>query len=623
MYNTAFVTGDRRPMLSSRVQPAKWLLLVAFTLAGLAWADAASAADRPKHVLVLHSSRRDALISLLTDRELPRLIETGLPERVDYYSEYIDLPRFDDPGYEAAFRDFLQLKYQGAHLDVVVAIQDAAISFVNQYRSTLFKDTPLVFLANEAPPAISNSTGVVIERKLGGSLDLAAALHPELQNVFVVSGANETDKAFERRARTEFRPFESRLNFIYLSGLTTGELMSRLRHLPAHSIVYYLLVYQDNAGENFHPLEYLNILAPFSSAPLYSWVDSTMDRGVVGGHLLSQQGEMNALADLVLRVLAGEAADSIPRGTPDLYVTQVDWRQLRRWGISEKRLPAGTVVRFKEPDGWNRYSGYILGGLIVLLAQSALIAGLLLQRRLRRRAEIQVRESEAAVRASNERIHDLGGRLLLAQEAERARIARELHDDINQQVALLAIDLELLREGGQRRPDATTLTAEACERAHGIAKSLHDLSHQLHPARLRMLGLVPALSGLQRELSRPDCLIEFSSDGVPATLPHDVTLCLFRVAQEALHNALTHGGAGTVAVRLIGEPDRLTMTIVDDGVGFDVDHAWHRGLGLVSMGERLESIDGTLEIQSRPGSGTRLSINVPFRAAATTEIVPI
>src|SRR5262249_40333644 len=159
----------------------------------------------------------------------------------------------------------------------------------------------------------------------------------------------------------------------------------------------------------------------------------------------------------------------------------------------EARLPPGAIVRFKELDGWNRYKGYILGGLIVLLAQSALIAGLLLQRRLRRRAEIQVRENEAALRASNERIHDLGGRLLQAQEDERARIARELHDDVNQQVALLAIDLELLREGDRERPDASTLIWEACERAHGIAKSLHDLSHQLHPARLRMLGLVPAL----------------------------------------------------------------------------------------------------------------------------------
>jgi signal transduction histidine kinase len=604
----------------SLLRPARWLLV--FVVASHTWADVASAAERQKHVLVLHSNRRDALIALLTDSELPRLVEAGLPERVDYYSEYIDLPRFSDEGYQAAFYEFLRFKYKDVHLDAIVAIQDSAIEFVLRHRDRLFPATPVVFLANEAPPAIPNSTGVIVERQLSGSLKLAWALHPDLQNVYVVSGANVSDKAFERKARLQFQPFESRVNFIYLSGLTTGELLARLRQLPAHSIVYYLLVYQDNAGENFHPLEYLETLAPSSSAPIYSWVDAAMDRGVVGGHLLSQQGEMSALADLVLRVLSGELADRIPRLTPDVYVTQVDWRQLRRWGISEARLPAGTLVKFREADGWNRYRGYILGAVIILLAQSALIAGLLVQRRMRRRAEIQVRENEAALRASNERIHDLGGRLLLAQEAERARIARELHDDINQQVALLAIDLELLREGGREHPDSGTLIWEACERAHGVAKSLHDLSHQLHPARLRMLGLVPALNGLQRELSRPDCVIEFTSDNVPATLPHDITLCLFRVAQEALHNALTHSGAGRVTVHVVGEPDRLTMTIADDGVGFDVNDAWHRGLGLVSMGERLESIDGTLDIDSRPGAGTRLSISVPFRAEAIAEIIP-
>jgi signal transduction histidine kinase len=138
-----------------------------------------------------------------------------------------------------------------------------------------------------------------------------------------------------------------------------------------------------------------------------------------------------------------------------------------------------------------------------------------------------------------------------------------------------------------------------------------------------MLGLVPALNGLQRELSRPDCVVEFSSDNVPAPLPHDITLCLFRVAQEALHNALTHSEASSVSLHLIGDSDRLMMTIVDDGVGFDVDDAWRRGLGLVSMGERLESIDGTLDIQSRPGSGTRLSVSVPFRATAAPEAATV
>jgi len=609
-------------MLSLSRSAACWRLLVV-VFATLGWADGAGAADTQKRVLVLSSTRRDVPISMVAERELPRLLGAGLEEELDYYSEYIDVPRFSEASYPAAFRDFLRLKYNDQHFDVVVAMGDVAFELLRTYRRELFADAPVVFFVNQPVKAFPNSTGVIVELKFGRTLELAAELQPDLRNVFVVSGASSRDKLFEDMTRTQLQQYASHLNITYISGLTTANLEARLSSLPAHSIVYYLLVYQDGTGANFQPMVYLDRVQAVASAPAYSWVDTAIDHGIVGGSLLSVQAQTEAIASLALRVLHGEPADGIPAAPLDLGVRQVDWRQLQRWGISASRVPPGTLVRFRESDGWNRYRGYILGGIILLLAQSALIAGLLVQKRMRGLAERQVREREAALRTSNERIHDLGGRLLLAQEGERSRIARELHDDVNQQVALLAIDLELLREGGPQRPDAATLASEACERAHGIAKSLHDLSHQLHPARLRMLGLVPALNGLQRELSRPDCAIEVSSDNVPSPLPHDITLCLFRVAQEALHNALTHSGASSVSLRLMGEADRLTMTIVDDGVGFDLDDAWRRGLGLVSMGERLEFIDGTFDIQSRPGSGTRLSISVPFPAPAPSETVTV
>ncbi len=231
-----------------------------------------------------------------------------------------------------------------------------------------------------------------------------------------------------------------------------------------------------------------------------------------------------------------------------------------------------------------------------------------------------MRSNQAELRTSYERIRHLGGRLLNTQEAERARIARELHDDIAQQVALLALDLERLEGFGQgRAPTVQRLVREAVDRAHGIARSVHDLSHELHPAKLGLLGLVPALTGLQREVSQPGLTIAFQHDNVPASLPQDVTLCLFRIVQEALQNAAKHSGAREVSVRLSGGTDGLALTIIDDGIGFDVDAAWGRGLGLISMGERLESIGGTLKVRSEPGVGTRLEITVPLHASQAAE----
>lgn len=212
---------------------------------------------------------------------------------------------------------------------------------------------------------------------------------------------------------------------------------------------------------------------------------------------------------------------------------------------------------------------------------------------------------------NHERVRDLCARLLQAQEAERSEIARELHDDIGQQVALLTIELERLGAAGEARD----LVGTALNRAHAIARRLHDLSHRVHPAKLQLIGLVPALHALKDELSESDTAIAVTYDNVPPALPHDLTLCLFRIVQEALLNALKYSSAPEVSVHVRGESDALALTVADDGVGFDVEAAWGKGLGLASMGERLEAIGGKLDIHSNPGAGTRLEIRVPITPA--------
>jgi signal transduction histidine kinase len=144
----------------------------------------------------------------------------------------------------------------------------------------------------------------------------------------------------------------------------------------------------------------------------------------------------------------------------------------------------------------------------------------------------------------------------------------------------------------------------------------------LHPTKLRLIGLVSALQSLQRELSRSDTAITFTHDGVPGDLPPNVTLSLYRIVQEALQNALKYSRAKAINVALRGSPEGLVLTIVDNGVGFDVGASWGKGLGLISIGERIEAIGGTLDIRSAPGGGTSFTIKVPHaveqRSEATT-----
>ena len=590
------------------------LVVAALSPAALAWA------DTQKHVLVLYATRRDSQVAIIGDRQLPQMLQRTQPQPIDYYSEHLDLARFPDPGYQAAVADFLEAKYSEPCFDVVIAMHEVAFEFAAAFRHRLFPDAPLVFFSNVADiERVQNSTGVVAPTDFASTIDLAVALQPQLRNVFVISGADVRDRQFERAARAQLQRFEQRLAITYLAGLPTGDLKRRLASLPERSVVYYLVVNRDGDGASFHPLLYMEELAGVANAPVYGWVDSQMNRGILGGSLKNQARQVETVGDVAARVLRGENADAIPIATVGLNVRQLDWRQLRRWNMSATELPSDVQVLFEEPSLWGRFKIYIVFGVAALLAQSALIAGLLIQRSRRRQAETEVRGSQAALRSSGDRIRALGSRLLHAQDSERARIARELHDDISQQVALLSIDLEILK--GSVPGDLDGLRGQALDRAHGIAKSVHDLAHRLYPAKLRLIGLVPALLALQREMERSDVVVNLVYEDVPSALPPDLTLCVFRVVQEALQNAVKHSGAREVSVRLTGSDGGLALTIADDGTGFDVDGAMGSGLGLISMRERLEAVGGTLAIQSAPGAGTRLEVFAPLGIERLSEAV--
>jgi signal transduction histidine kinase len=590
----------------------RWLAATLIGLGVVAPADLARAQGNHKQVLALYSTRRDAQFAIIGESELPRTLDVGLGVgNLDYYSEFIDVATFPDPTYKVAFRDFLRVKYHDVKFDLVIAMQSEAIEFLEIQRNGLFRDTPAVFLSNDpARQRVQNSTGLIQERDFLGTVTLLRQLQPDVTQVFVVSGAGVSDKALARNVRNQLESSGTRLAFTFLSGLATKDLESRLSQLPEHSAVYYVIVSEDGAGNKFHPLDYVDRVAAAANAPAYSWVDSTMGRGILGGSLYRQRSAIARVGQLAVRVLRGEAADSIPVSVLHVNASQVDWRQLRRWGIPETRVPHGTLVSFRNPTVWEEYKAYILGTAGLLLTLTALITGLLIQRSRRRRAEELLQGSQRDLLTTYERNRDLSARLLRAQEAERARIARELHDDVCQRMALLTIELQSLAGAGTTYD--TTPAAEAVSMAQGISKSLHELSHQLHPARLTLLGLVPALEQLRLELSRGGIIISFTHDAVPSTLQPEVMLCLFRVVQEALQNAIKYSNAQEVSVHVSNGPGGLTVSVADNGRGFDVNGAWTKGLGLASMAERLDAIGGSLEIRSGPGLGTRVMATVPL-----------
>ena len=216
---------------------------------------------------------------------------------------------------------------------------------------------------------------------------------------------------------------------------------------------------------------------------------------------------------------------------------------------------------------------------------------------------------------AEESLATIGRRLIEAHEEERTWIGRELHDDINQRLALLAVELDQWNH----RVHSAELNAQvrhAQERISEIAKDVQGLSHRLHSSKLEYLGLATAVNSFCRELSEQSKVeIRFNHAGIPRTLPKEVSLCLFRVSQEALQNAVKHSGARRFTVDLHGSEEAIELTVSDIGSGFEEQEAFTRhGLGLISMRERLQLVRGELSVKSKPGAGTTIHARVPFKS---------
>jgi signal transduction histidine kinase len=218
---------------------------------------------------------------------------------------------------------------------------------------------------------------------------------------------------------------------------------------------------------------------------------------------------------------------------------------------------------------------------------------------------------------SEEAIHDLSARLIGAQEEERARLARELHDGLSQSLALQAVQLDLMA----LRPPATAAEfagrlQELSAQMKRLSTEVHRISHDLHPAKLTQLGLAAAIAELcQAGLSAHQIPISFHHRGIPRSLPLGVALCLYRVAQESIQNVVKHSGAKNVKVELTLVKNEIELCVADDGRGFDVELSRHtQSLGLVSMRERVRAVHGQIRIQSKPGEGTRVTVSLPVPA---------
>ena len=591
-----------------------WISLVSLLMA-VTPGSAAAQAPAAKRVLLVYSHEREMAMYTSFDRALRSRLQSGAPQPIEFYTEYLDLMRFADARHRQQSVDYFRVKYASPRIDLIVAVGSLAFDFILEHGDTVFPGISIVFTSVNASHIAQialnkNITGVAVKRDVRRTLDLLLSIHPDTQQIVVPVGSSPTEETWGKETRELFLPYETRVRITYISGLSMDAMLRTLNALPEHTAVLFTTVfYYDAAGQYFLPEEALAKITAGSNAPVYGTDEAFLGSGIVGGVLYDLAPAGDAAGRLGQRVLAGDRPADIPVETIDPNYPMFDARRLERWHISKTRLPPGSVIRFAEVGPWERYKFYIIGAASLLMFQTALIVGLIAARAKRRRAE-------ASLRASHVQIRDLAGRLITAQEQERARLARELHDDVGQRMSLVAIELARLNDLLPTSAVNARQELGGLQDAVGeLASDVQGISHRLHSSKLEYLGLAVAAASFCKEASAHHGVqIEYVHENVPVDLDKDVAINMFRVLQEALSNAAKHSGAHHCWVTLRGVHDEVKLSVIDDGRGFDAEAALRgHGLGLVSMQERLRLVNGDVVIESEPGGGTTVRASAPLR----------
>jgi len=707
----------------------RWLLTSCLLLLAL------SAEAGVRRIVLIQSVERGNLTLDRFTELLRAQIDQQGQEPVNF-TEFVVTPEgfVDYP--QQAIVDYIRASFAGRpEPDLVITTGGPAATFGRKYRAQLFPDSPILYAAVDqrflqGVHLTDSETAVAVANDYVGAVGEIPRLFPGTENVYVMLGAGDLGRFWRREFETEFHRFGSRLRFIWPDGMSYAQMLQRAATLPPRSAIFFISIDLDADGTNYPTGRVLDDLRARANAPVFGAQSAELGYGIIGGNLVSIEAVSAHTTRAALQILAGASPGTLtppvqPPG-PRVY----DWRELQRWGVSEDRLPAGSIVQFRERSVWDRFKGLIIVSMSGLVGQMVLIGALLAGRAKRRRAEQALRESEERFRvladsapvlirttgvearssdfnvpwlnftgrhveaergdgwlagvhpedvascistqkrafdrrepyrmeyrlrradgeyrwlldsgkprftpnggfagfigsaiditelkAARATLSNLNRRLMEAQEQERSRIARELHDDVGQRIVAVSMGLGALINliaGGDRR--AVERIQELGREVQALVGDVSKMSHRLHSSVLEPFGLASAAQTLCREMStRHNVAVAFVDEDVPPTLPDGVALNVFRVLQEALSNAVKHSGSDRYDVTIRGRGDRIQLDVRDQGRGFDPAVALATsGLGLVSMQERLRFMNGEVTIESSPGKGTTVRATIPLRAA--------
>jgi signal transduction histidine kinase len=547
-----------------------------------------------KNILILHFERPQLPANVIASRVFEQVFAR---QPHQFFDEYLDETRLGSDYSPIAVA--LQGKYAHERIDLVITIGPQVFTFLLRYGDRLWPSIPKVSCLVDLPEAPHDlPRGVHI---IGSSIafsptiDLARKLQPDLQHIFFIEGGSKQETGRVHMAQSEFKHYPGPIDFTYLDNLPWTQLLQRVTHLPPHSAIFFTTYFSDPTGQPFTSPQACKAVAAVSNVPVYGPFDTLLDHCIVGGRIFSIEDAARATGLLGLAILRGQVSPDAPFEEDIGDKTVVDERVLDRWKIPESLVPAGVIIVNREPSAWHKYGPYVIVFGCLALLESVFILILLIERERRRHADRAV--------------HRMTQRLINASEEERSHIARELHDNVGQRLSILSFQLGSLASGTSA---PAVDVSEPLDALKALISDVHKLSHRLHSSKLEYLGLKSAMTELCQQLAQAhNVRIDLDADQIPASLSPPTALCLYRVAQEALTNAIRHSGANIMKVCFRCTEKNIVMEISDSGRGFDLSST-PSGLGLTAMQERVRILDGRLNILSKLSSGTTITATLPL-----------
>ncbi|MHB8267232.1 sensor histidine kinase [Bradyrhizobium sp.] len=354
----------------------------------------------PKRVLILHSVGREFRPWNAYAKDIRAELDRQSRWPIDVQEHSLVTARSDDPRAEQLFLEFIKALYAGAPPDLIVSVGAPSAAFFQRHRQELFPATPILFTVLEQRRVqlqglTENDTVVAVRHDFRVLFDSFLGIAPDTKVVAIINGRSPNERYWQQEMRRELQPLDGRIEIRWYDDLSYEEVLKQAASLPPHSAIFWYQMIVDAAGVAHEGDRALTKLYAVANAPIFTHDDAFFGQEIIGGPMHSALGGSRRAMAVAMRILGGEKAGDIKTPPSDFAPPKYDWRELQRWNISERRLPEGSEILFREPTVWQRYSWQIALITGIMLLQAGLIAALLHQRRRRQLAEVQARQRMA------------------------------------------------------------------------------------------------------------------------------------------------------------------------------------------------------------------------------------